>query len=203
MKQQPTKGQAAAQRAALSSALRIELVSLFGGSEELSVSDMAARTGRRATSLYHHLTILEDAGILREAGTRPKGKRFETVYGLVDSMVELELDNEDETARDQLSKTMATVFRKTGRDFAAALLRDDLLTEGPGRNFIAGRLHMRAGPEMLADINERLSALYDVVAECAASPAEPGPDDKFLSLTLALLPLPGRSVDPVTDGDES
>lgn len=206
MNEQTPKAQAAARRAALSSALRLEIVGLFGGEKELSVSDMAARIGRPATSLYHHLTILEEAEILHEAGTRPKGKRFESVYRLVNSVLELELDNEDQTARDQLVKTVGSAFRMAERDFAAALERDDLCIEGPKRNFLSMRLHMRVGPELLQLLNEHVEAIQKLCVEHSGAPAEPGPDDQFLSVTLALLPLRGRNVKPddiLSHGDES
>jgi DNA-binding transcriptional ArsR family regulator len=190
----PSSSRAAAQRIALSSAFRVEILGLFGGDEVLSVSDMARLTGRPATSLYHHVGVLEDAGILEAAGTRPKGKRFEKLYRAADAVVELEYDCEDEAARAQVAQTIAAAFRMAERDFNAALERDDLLVEGPLRNSLSFRVHMRASPDFIGELNERLDAITELITGQIGRPCEPNSRDQFLSLTLALLPLRGRRV---------
>lgn len=196
----------AARGAALSSPLRLEIVGLFGGEKELSVSDMAERLGRAATSLYHHLGVLEKAEILEVAGTRPKGKRFEAVYRMSVPLLELAVDRSDEASRKDVSKTMAAAFRMAERDFAAALDRDDLSTDGGQRNVFVVRTHMRASPEFLQQLNERIEAIRELLTSYGTCAPDPGPDDQFVSLTLALLPLRGRQIEPDTssnDGDEA
>ena len=109
-------------------------VGLFGEGCPLSISDMAERLGRPATSLYHHVRILEEAGVLHEEGTRPKGKRFETVYQVSAHRLELDVDPQDETTTRQAGQTMSAALRMAERDFLAALGRDDVCTEGKGCN---------------------------------------------------------------------
>ena len=184
-------------RSALSSPFRLELLGLFGEDDVLSVSDMAARTGRPATSLYHHLKVLEDAEILRVVGTRPKGKRFETVYSVSTSRLELEVEPGDEAARAQIAQTVTAAFRMAARDFIAALDRDDLKQEGADRNLFSMHLHARVPPEFLARFNERLDALADLFSEFSTEGLESGPDDQFLSFTFALAPLRGRRANPI------
>jgi DNA-binding transcriptional ArsR family regulator len=199
----PPPADRAARRDALASPFRIELIGLFGQEDELSVSDMARRTGRPATSLYHHLRVLEDAGILEAVGTRPKGKRFETVYAVAESMLGIAHDPDDPTSRPKIAKTVEAAFRSASRDLVAALDRDDLQPEGPGRNVFSLVLTSRMSPEQLARINERLRALEELIAEECANDPGPGPDDQFLSLTLCLAPVRGRRLDPTRPSGES
>jgi predicted transcriptional regulator len=198
----PVTAEEAARRAALSSPFRLELVGLFGEQEQLSVSDMAARTGRPATSLYHHLKVLEDAGVVRAAGTRPKGKRFETVYEVAESVLALAHDPEDPVSRSEIARAVQTTFRNVSRDFIAALDRDDLQQEGSARNIFNLHLHARLSPRQLADLNEWLKVFEEKMLEEAKKPLESGPDDQFLSFTIALAPIRGRRPGPTPEKED-
>jgi len=177
---------------ALASPLRLELVGLFTESSGLSISDMAARLGRPATSLYHHVQVLEDAGVLQRVGTRPKGKRFETVYEVARALVELDVEGADPEAVAHARQVMSAALRMADRDFAAAIERADLHEDGPRRNMLGMRIHLRASGEVLARLNERLDAVLELISELTAVDQEPGPDDRFVSLTMLLAPLRGR-----------
>lgn len=190
------KDSAEALRRALASPLRLEVVGLFSSGEELSISDMAHMMGRPSTSLYHHVGILEKAGVLRVSGERPKGKRHEKLYAPSSERVELELEQNDEEARDQLAKVLRAAFRSATKDFETVLRTEELCTEGPERNLIAYRLHLRCGNDFLIRLNKQLDALASLLTEQTTAPREPSPDDKFLSLTLAMLPIPGRQAAP-------
>ena len=66
--------------------------------------------------------------------------------------------------------------------------------EGPDRDFYALRLHFRASPERLAKINKHLNAVLDLITPNEKTSSNFGPDDKYVALTLALLPIKGRDV---------
>jgi hypothetical protein len=91
-------------------------------------------------------------------------------------------------------KALASAFRMTERDLEAALISRNFNQDGPTRNLIAGRLHMRASPKLLAKINKHLQAIEDLLTAEAARNPKPTPEDQHLSLTIALLPLKGRVV---------
>ncbi len=160
---------------------------------------MATMVGRKAASLYHHIAILEEAGFLERAGTRPKGKRFEALFRLTADRFEVD-PRGDEGAVDQAVKAMGTAFRMTERDLAAALVDDRCETEGPERNLFAARLHLRASPRLLAAINKHLQAIETLIEREAAKAPRPTPRDQHLSLTLALLPIKGRNTAPASEG---
>jgi hypothetical protein len=181
------------QRAALASSLRLEILGLFTQDDPLSIGDMARLMGRPAGSLYHHVGIMEKAGLLVRAGTRPKGKRHEALFHPAAGRFEIAAPAGQDEAIDQAVKAAASAFRMAERDLEAALRDQTGREEGPDRNLFAGRLHLRADPELLGRINEHIQAIMDLLQAQAASGAEPTEDDQHLSLTIALLPLKGRS----------
>ena len=178
--------------AALASPMRLELVGIFTEPGGLSISDMAARLGRPATSLYHHVQVLEDAGVLRKAGTRPKGKRFETLYEVAAPVFDLDVDRADPEAANHARQAMTAALRMADRDFAAAVERDDVCEEGPQRDIFGMRMHLRASDEVLALLNERIDGVLELIRELTAGERTAEPGDRFISLTMLLAPLRGR-----------
>ncbi len=189
------------QRTALASPLRLEILGLFTGGEPLAIADMAALMGRTAGSLYHHVGILERAGLLRRTGTRPKGKRYEALFLPAASRFDLATGKRDRISGELALNTMSAAFRMAERDLESAIRRSDVVTEGPARNVLASRLHLRASPRLLAGINRHLDAIEKLVNAEAGRNAQPSPSDQHLSLTLALLPLRGRSHSATVKGE--
>jgi len=182
------------QRAAVASPLRLEILGLFISADPLSISDMAALMNRTAGSLYHHVGILEQAGFLKQTGTRPKGKRHEALYLPTTSRFEYDISSGEEDVIASAVKVMATGFRMAERDLEAALRSDNHPMEGSDPNFYAFRLHSRASPELLAKINKHMNAVLDLLTPNEKTSSKFGPDDQHVSLTLALLPIKGRDV---------
>jgi predicted transcriptional regulator len=180
------------QRSALSSPLRLEILGLFTNPEPLAIADMARLMGRSAGSLYHHVGLLEKAGLLKRTGTRPKGKRHEALFQSEATRIELDASSGTEDVVNHAVKTMASAFRMVEKDLAAALVSNKSLTEGSQRNMFATRMHMRASPKILARINKHLKAIEDLVATEACKAPKPSEEDQHISLTMALLPIKGR-----------
>ena len=182
----------AEQRKALTSPLRLEIIGLFTSHGALSIADMAERMGRSPGSLYHHVGILENVGLLRRAGTRPKGKRYEALFEVSARLTAFEADPKDEDSIADLVRAMSAAFRMSERDLEAALRRDDLKSEGPARNLLATRVHMRISPDLLAELNQHIDAIQTLLVGQIDAGDSAGPEDELLSLTLALLPLRRR-----------
>jgi len=180
-------------RAALSSPLRLEILGLFTRGEPLAIADMAGLMGRKAGSLYHHVGILEKAGLLRRVGTRPKGKRHEALFMPAALRMEMEAPHDDQGAVDFAVKALASAFRMAERDLGAALRDGRCEREGPQRSLFATRAHMRATPQLLEKVNGHLKALEDLLVAEAAKDHDPSAPAQHLSLTIALLPMKGRS----------
>ncbi|MCP4455542.1 MAG: hypothetical protein GY809_29130, partial [Planctomycetes bacterium] len=120
------------------------------------------------------------------------GKRYEALFRPVANRIELDASSGEEEIVKHAVKTMSSAFRMVERDLAAAMVSDKSKTEGPQRNLFAARMHMRASPKLLAQINKHLKAIEDLVAKEIAKAPKPSAEDQHLSLTLALLPLKGR-----------
>jgi hypothetical protein len=187
------------QRTALASPLRLEILGLFTEGEPMAISDMAELMGRPAGSLYYHVGLLGKAGLLQRSGTRPKGKRFEALFYPTASCLDLEAEKGGPSAELAL-KTMSSAFRLAERDLEASFRRTDCVTEGPGRNALAYRMHLRASPKVLAGINKHLEAIEELLKKETSRSQGPSPDDQHVSLTLALLPLKGRNRDKTKRG---
>lgn len=182
------------QRAAVTSPLRLEILGLFVSAEPLAISDMAVLMNRTPSSLYHHVGILEQAGLLKKAGTRPKGKRHEALYLPTATRFEYDTSSGDEDSIASAVKVMASGFRMAERDLEAALRAEERLLEGANPEFCAFRVHLRVSPERLAEVNQHLQAVLDLLSRDHLNASALGADDQHVSLTLALLPLKGRDV---------
>jgi DNA-binding transcriptional ArsR family regulator len=65
---------------ALRTPLRQEILCAMDAADAVSVRDIAAALGRKPASLYYHVHDLARVGLVREAGTRPAGRRTEVLY---------------------------------------------------------------------------------------------------------------------------
>jgi AcrR family transcriptional regulator len=183
------------QRRALGSPLRLELIGLFTDRRPLSVAEIAARMGRSATSIHYHVRLLEECGLLVRVGERPAGKRSETLFRPVAEMLVLDRsDASDETGREHLLATMRAAFRMAERDMRAALENPETRTRGAQRNLFAARVHFRMSKAELAELNRHLRGIERFLGKIQKD-TRPSTDDVFMSLTLALMPLPDREVE--------
>jgi len=181
-----------AQRRAIASPIRLELIGLFVEGDPLSVAEIAQRMGRPATAIYYHVRLLEKAGLLRRAGEQRSGSRSEKLYLPAAEVFELEQTAgapDPETA----VKTLAMAFRMAQGDMKAALAEGTARYDGARRNFIGGRFHCRLSKAELAELNRHLRAIEKVLSRPPKA-TDPSPGDSFISLTLALMPLRNREV---------
>ena len=173
------------QREALTSPLRLEILGQFTGPAPLSVRDLAERMGRTPHSLYYHVHLMARVGLLREVGQREDGGRSEALYQPARHRVAL--DAADPGSGPAIRRTMGAAFRMAERDLEAAL------ESAPADPRLLGmRAHFRAPPRVLKEVRRHLEAALEVVQRESRRGAgrQQGP---LYSLTLALLPLRGRS----------
>jgi DNA-binding transcriptional ArsR family regulator len=182
-----------AQKRAFVSPQRLELIGLFTDQKPLSVADMAERMGRPASALHYHVRVLEKAGLLKKKGQRRSGKRPEALYLPTADLFMMEQRRGRIEDAGQALKTMSLAFRMAERDMKAALENPRTCTDGPGRNMIGARIHCRLSKKELAELNRHLDNITKMLSR-AQKNQKPSPDDQFLSLTLALMPLRNREV---------
>lgn len=180
------------QQRALASPVRLEIIGQFTTGEPMSVAELAERMGRPANAVHYHVGRLLRVGLLERAGERRSGVRREALYRPVAKRIELPAPTGGR-GRAAVLRTMAAAFRMAERDLAAALEAGDAVSEGPGRTVTALRLHARLTPSALAEINGHIDALLGVLEREGARRDLPADAHHACSLTLALLPLRGRS----------
>ena len=178
-----------AQRQAISSPLRLEILAHFTAGQPLSVREVAERMGRPATAIHYHVGILTESGLLRKSGERRDGRRREAQYIKVAEAIGIPAEQGEHALA---VKTTASGFRMAEREMEAALAEDTARREGEDRNFLVTRVHLRLSTDEMTEINRRLDALLGAVLESMRR-EDQRDDDEFVSLTLALLPLPDRS----------
>jgi DNA-binding transcriptional ArsR family regulator len=179
-----------AQRKALASPLRQEILSHFAGTKALAVADLAERMGRPATALYYHVSQLHDLGFLETAGERRKGKRYETLFRPTAQRFEMPAARESEWTDAVEALTVAQ--RMAIRDMKGALESGRMRDEGDDRNCIAFRLQGQVELKTLLAVNEHIDAILELIGGGCGEPAAADASE-FISLTLALMPLQGRS----------
>ena len=181
------------QRQALSSPIRLEILGHFTNPDGTSIAEIAQRMGRPAGTLYYHFRLLEHVGLLQQVGTRPRGKRPEALYEPVAPRIALASGTGSEPQVRALVKTMSAAFRMAERDLEAALESGAHRTDGKHRNLFATRVHCRLTRDVLAEINTHLRAIERLLMRESRRRQLPFDADQYCSLTLALLPLRGRS----------
>lgn len=183
-----------AQYRAFSSPVRQEILGFFSSGRALSVREVAERMGLPPSAIHYHVGLLAESGLLKKSGERREGRRREAEYSMVAEAIAVPVhspppaDGEDTLA----VKTMASAFRMAERDIKTALAEDTVRREGEDRNFYAIRTHLRLNPQEMAELNRHLDSMLGVVLESIRR-EEPQADDEFVSLTLALVPLPNRT----------
>lgn len=178
------------QREALSSPLRLEIFGLFTDGRPLTVAQMARLMGRSPSSLYHHVGILVEAGLLREEGVKPgagrAARRYAPTRGVLHPLVSGDADDGDFVTR-----VMGSAFRMAERDLEAAVAEGLLAAPDEAEPWRVGRLHGRVRPETLQHVAHHVAEALRLLLEQGAR--DPRPDDRLCSLTVALLPLRNRS----------
>lgn len=186
--------QGEAQRRAISSPIRLEILGYFLAGQPLSVREIAERMGRPATAIHYHVKLLEESGLLEKTGERREGRRREAEYSMIAEALAIPGHDQDPEGEGQALavETMASAFRMAQRDLEAALDTGTARSKGEDRNFYVTRMHLRLSRDEMAELNRRLDLMLAAALD-SMQRAQPHDDDEFVSLTLALTPLPDRS----------
>lgn len=181
------------QRKALTSPIRMEILGHFVSPGGMSIAEIAKRMGRPHAALYYHFRILETVGLLKRAGSRPSGKRMEALYRPIAPRIGIPAAKTSRQGSEDALKTMAAAFRMAERDMEQALSSGSARPGGRFRNFLATRMHCRLTKSALAQVNVHLRAIDRIAGQEMRRKHPQSVADQHCSLTIALLPLRGRS----------
>ena len=179
-----------AQRKALASPLRQEILGRWTDGEPRTVADIAAVMGRPATAIYYHMHQLEKVGLLIRAGSRPGPKRDEILYKPVAKEFDLTPTPGDPEQIADAMAALTTANRMALGDLKASFESGEDRFDGPDRSILAFRLHARLTDEKKARANALLDELLTLFQD--ESSTDKVADAEFFSLTVALAPLRGR-----------
>lgn len=152
-----------AQREALTSPVRLELLEHLGAIGPASVRDLAARMSRSPHSLHYHVRIMEEAGLLRRTGTVKSGPRDEALFDVVANRYEIEQSTGARGTDHAEARAIRAVLRKAEREFTDAVATDPALVHRDG--CFAGRLRAQLSAKARKDIAQHLTAIQRIFAE--------------------------------------
>lgn len=160
------------------------IVDVFHARGKCAISDIAAALDVTPNSLYYHINMLAEVGLLVEDSVRKGKRRSETVYRLVRPRIEMIYDAKIEGSAESIARCTASMLRMTERDARAALERGDVIDDGPHRNFHVGRGKVRLTPKGL----ERLNRIITQMEELLHREGRKKQGETY-ALTMALVPL--------------
>lgn len=189
---------------ALSDPLRLRILEALCGPPR-TTKQVADHLGEKPTRLYHHVDALEAAGLIHLVHTRPKRGTLEKYFQAVARQFRADpsifpqsggasADDSWQMLGSQLLEGAAADLRRLATSFSPK----DEDSDDHGERFEAmiARIKVRATPEKLMDIYQRLEALLTELSsddEADAQPdadADPDAEMRGFDLLLAFYPEP-------------
>jgi hypothetical protein len=167
---------------------RQELIAVLVNNADLSARDLAERLRRPVTGIYRHLTLLQDAGLIRQSGQRPSPKRPEALYALVSPVFSADLGSMTKEGRLAVADAASRYAADAARKFRRAVEEDvsRMALEDANTRLQATDLQLdRAGR---VEFNRLLSA-FIVAARKLRAPADAAQD--MIRMTILVSPTAG------------
>jgi len=179
-----TRIRTARQLRVLTSPIAIEVVESLQAHGPSTVTQIGTRLGRRANSLYYHVTKLVDAGLIRKVGQRQSGARTQAVYDVVSQRITGKTVPKQRRLRDLTVRAVAATLRHAARDFERASESGSPVEDGRHRSILMNRHKAWLTPKQLENVNRHIDALRLIFAE--GTPPQGG---TLCALTMVLTPL--------------
>lgn len=156
---------------------------------EASVRDIAAQLGRHPASLYKHIDILEESGIIWEVGTRATGKRDARVFG--SQWWWIRHNSSDSEMTDALNAYVQSQLRNAGRKMAESF-ETNAVTRGRSRDTCFASVFGWLTKEELGELNDLLDQVTDLMKDKFRRPGT-----RLIGTMPLLYPVPmgSRAID--------
>ena len=153
------------QIAAVTSPARTELLECFAEAPALSVADLAERLGKSVGSVYYHVRMLVDVGVLGQVGERKSGKKDEALYGMACKKIVIGPSPTSKKGVEAAQKATASILRATTRELTDAIASSAVRREGVDREIYAMRGKARLTKAELRRINEHVEAITEILQQ--------------------------------------
>jgi DNA-binding transcriptional ArsR family regulator len=173
------------QRKVLASPLRIELLERLMGEGPASVAELAGRLGRETSSLYYHIRLLREAGLIALTEHRGHGPSEEAVYAAAADHVTVVCNVDSEESIKAEEQGVGALLRLAQREYGKAMRRGEVRPEGGDRNLFAQRIRTNLDTQGIVELNRRVEELLEFLrTERDRGRGTP------ITLTLVASPLP-------------
>lgn len=173
---------------ALVAPTRQEIVDALETVGPAPVSAIAACLGRAPDSLYHHIRVLVEVGLVRKVDSRIRGRTREAVYDLAGHDMRIDYDLADRAKCEALKALIRGMSRIARRDFDRAVEGGRAAVKGTRRNLRGARMVGLLDDSQLEELNR----LYGRIAELLFSPPRDPAAAEFHAVTFLVSPL-GRA----------
>ena len=167
----------------LVSPARLEVLQAFAGLGRASARELAARLGRPPGAIYHHVRMLEQAGLIVEVERRSGTRRPEAVYAVAAERLAVAAGTSADRDRQAL-RTLHAVLRQAARDADAAFARGTAALKG---RFHGVQLSAALGPRDVKRVVALLSKVDAMLRR--AKGVRPGRNDIIFRWTSVFVPL--------------
>jgi DNA-binding transcriptional ArsR family regulator len=170
---------------ALVAPTRQEIIDALESIGPAPVAAVAAVLGRSPDSLYYHIRVLLEVGLVRRVDVRARGRSREAIYDLAGHDMTIVYDLARRAKREALKALIRAMSRIASRDFDRAAESRRAVVDGPRRNLRGARMVGLLDRQQL----EELNALYEHMAEILARPPRRPAEARFHAVTLLVAPL--------------
>jgi predicted ArsR family transcriptional regulator len=164
---------------------RRDIVALLANDAGLSARDLADRLRRPVTSLYRHLDLLVQSGLIGQTGSRAGTKRPEALYALTFSIFTKDEASRSPEGRAALSQAAARYASATARKFARAVENGTARMEGELANTMFRFTDLQLDAEGLTEFHRRLNDFMQSVRELRVRRPE---SLETISMTILIAP---------------
>ena len=176
------------QLAAIRSPVRQEIIDVLAATGIRTVAEIASMLGRSTHSLYHHVRVLERAGLVLNMGIERRNRRDEALYATPGRRMRIHRDPGSPTIVRHMRGLVAGMLRLTERDFVRELARPDRTKIVPSMDLSAGRMKGRLTTAQLREVRRLMARLYDLLGNHPEQTV-----GTMHALTMVIAPLPERA----------
>ena len=173
----------------LASAVRLDIVDHLAAYGVMAIKELATSIGKKPSAIYHHLKMLEEVGLIHEAGTRVVNRKSEKLYMTPSRRMRLSKALADEANAGVMNDIVSVLCRQTDRDFSRGADGASVRRSGPHQNLRFFRLVNRPSAAGIKEINAKLDEIAEILWR------EPDPERPMVALTWVMTPLDADSSD--------